>query len=201
MDNDPTITSERGKHETTEQVPAHQAADGRRAAETRGREEYSENVRARGSPIGHRETAEPHWEDTWRLPDGRKVHVRLDGERDWMHSGERDPTRELPTGEQLLAMENEDAPRAEKLRSKFFEKENIDGFLDAEKEGAKVVQEVLSPPQHGSARTLTPTVEIAPVQPSHADAGDALTGITVFAVLTAEAVRSGVKHFHHLERK
>ena len=69
-----------------------------------------------------------------------------------------------------------------------------------EKEGAKIVQEVLSPPQHASAHTLTPMVEITPIQPPQADAGDALTGITVFALLSAEAVRSAVKHWRALER-
>lgn len=91
-------------------------------------------------------------------------------------------------------MENDEASRPEKLRSKFFEQENAENFLDAEKEGAKVVQDVLSPPQHVSAHTLTPMVEITPVQPPTADAGDALTGITVFALLSAEAIRSAARH-------
>jgi len=43
-------------------------------------------------------------------------------------------------------------------------------------------------------------VEITPTQPPQADAGDALTGITVFALLSAEAVRSAAKHWRALER-
>ena len=57
------------------------------------------------------------------------------------------------------------------------------------------MQGVLSPPEQVSAHTLTPMVEITPVQPPQADAGDALTGITVFALLSAEAIRSAAKHW------
>ncbi len=102
--------------------------------------------------------------------------------------------------EELLSMENDEASRPEKLRSKFFEHENVENFLDAEKDGAKVVQDVLSPPQHVSAHTLTPMVEITPVPPPSADAGDALTGITVFALLSAEAIRSAARHWRAIER-
>ena len=140
------------------------------------------------------------WEDAWTLPDGRQVRVHMDGDRDWMHTGAGDDMREPPTGAELLSMENDEASRPEKLRSKFFEQENVENFLDAEKEGAKVVQDVLSPPQHVSAHTLTPMVEIAPVQPPQADAGDALTGITVFALLSAEAIRSAARHWRAMER-
>lgn len=144
--------------------------------------------------------AESRWEDSWSLPDGRQVHVHLDGDRDWMHSGETGTEGDPPAGEELLTMEDDDASRSEKLRSKFFEQENCESFLDAEKEGAKIVQDVLSPPQHTSAHTLTPMVEITPTPPPQADAGGALTGITVFALLSAEAVRSAVKHWRALER-
>jgi hypothetical protein len=106
----------------------------------------------------------------------------------------------LPTGEQLLSMEDDKASRPEKLRSKFFEAENCESFLDAEKEGAKTVQDVLSPPQHASAHTLTPAVDISATPPPQADAGDALTGITVFALLSAEAVRAAARHWRAMER-
>ncbi len=78
-----------------------------------------------------------------------------------MHSGAHDAAGGLPAGGQILSMEDDEASRSDKRRSKFFEQENIENFLDAEKEGAKTVQEVLSPPEHASAHTLTPTVEIA----------------------------------------
>jgi len=143
---------------------------------------------------------EPRWDDAWNLPDGRQVRVHLDGDRDWMHSGASDTGRRPPTGEQLVSMEDDEASRSEKLRSKFFEQENCENLLDAGKESAKVIQEVLSPPQYASAHTLTPMVEIMPTPPPQADAGDALTGITVFALLSAEAVRSAVKHWRAMER-
>jgi hypothetical protein len=165
--------------------------------------ETGERVTASGQPgtSPDKAAAEPHWEDAWNLPDGRQVRVHIDGDRDWMHSDAGDPKGRPPTGERLLSMEDDDASRSEKLRNKFFEKENCESFLDAEKEGAKVVQEVLSPSQHGSAHTLTPTVEIMPTQPPQAGAGDALTGITVLALLSAEAVRSAVRHWRGVERK
>ncbi len=141
--------------------------------------------------------AEPHWEDAWRLPDGRQVRVHLDGDRDWMHSA---AAEDLPSGEQLLSMEDDDASRPEKLRRKFFDVENVGDFLDAEKEGAKTVQDVLSPPQHVSAHTLTPAIDTSPVPPPQADAGDALTGITVLALLGAEAIRAAARHWRELER-
>jgi hypothetical protein len=140
---------------------------------------------------------EPHWEDAWRLPDGRQVRVHMDGDRDWMHTGS---VENLPTGDELLSMEDDDAPRPEKLRRKFFDAENVGDFLDAEKEGAKTVQDVLSPPQHTSAHTMTPTVDISPVPAPQVDAGDTLTGITVLALLGAEAVRAAAKHWRALER-
>jgi len=153
----------------------------------------------RPRPAGREHRRIPGGEDAWDLPDGRQIRVHLDGDHDWMHSA-ADSTAGPPTGEELLSLEDEEASRSEKLRSKFFEKENCENFLDAEKEGAKIVQEVLSPPQHTSAHTLTPMVEITPTQPPQADAGDALTGITVFALLSAEAVRSAAKHWRALER-
>jgi hypothetical protein len=234
--------------ERTEQAPNDQqpSAAESRPAETLSRQEYSDQVRARGSPIGRPETQQPEaadngqpgtqvgpaegrpadhvdsrshdaddadeaqerdatspeirWEGAWSLPDGRQVHVQLDGERDWMHSREHDHGENLPAGEELLSMEDEEASRAEKLRGKFFEQENCESFLDAEKEGAKMVQETLSPPEHASAHTLTPMVEIAPAPPPQADAGDALTGITVLALLSAEAVRSAARHWRAMER-
>ena len=140
---------------------------------------------------------EPHWDDAWRLPDGRQVRVRMDGDRDWMHNGSAEIP---PSGDELLSMEDEEASRPEKLRRKFFDAENVGDFLDAEKEGAQTVQDILSPPQHVGAHTLTPTVDISPVSPPHADAGDTLTGITVLAVLGAEAIRSAARHWRALER-
>lgn len=140
---------------------------------------------------------EPNWEDAWRLPDGRQVRVHMDGDRDWMHSGSAE---NLPTGKEILSMEDDDAPRPEKLRRKFFDTENVGDFLDAEKEGAKTVQDVLSPPQHTGAHTLTPTVDISPVPAPQVDAGDTLTGITVLALLGAEAVRAAARHWRTLER-
>jgi hypothetical protein len=140
---------------------------------------------------------EPHWEDAWRLPDGRQVRVRMDGDRDWMHSG---TAENLPTGEGLLSMEDDDAPRPEKLRRKFFDADTVEDFLDAEKEGAKTVQDVLSPPQHTGAHTLTPTIDISPVPSPQVDAGDTLTGITVLALLGAEAIRAAARHWRTLER-
>lgn len=140
---------------------------------------------------------EPNWEDAWRLPDGRQVRVHMDGDRDWMHSGSAE---NLPTGKEILSMEDDDAPRPEKLRRKFFDTENVGDFLDAEKEGAKTVQDVLSPPQHTGAHTLTPTVDISPVPAPQVDAGDTLTGITVLAPLGAEAVRAAARHWRTLER-
>jgi hypothetical protein len=62
------------------------------------------------------------------------------------------------------------------------------------------VQDVLSPPQHTGAHTLTPAVDISPVPAPQADAGDTLTSITVLALLGAEAVRAAAKHWRTLER-
>jgi hypothetical protein len=105
-----------------------------------------------------------------------------------------------PTVPATLTRATAGSPGPEKLRRKFFDADNVEDFLDAEKEGATTVRDVLSPPQHTSARTMTPAIDISPVPAPQADAGDTLAGITVLALLGAEAIRAAARGWRTLER-